>query len=50
MLLRLERKSTCPLGTGNGHREAAEAALDVFSEWKAVYLDFSGNLQRAQID
>ena len=29
---------------------AAEAALDVFSEWKAVYLDFSGNLQRAQID
>jgi aldehyde dehydrogenase (NAD+) len=36
--------------TGNGHREAAEAALDVFSEWKAVYLDFSGNLQRAQID
>ncbi len=36
--------------TGNGHREAAEAALDVFSEWKAVYLDFSGHLQRAQID
>ena len=54
MLLRLERKSTCPFGgtkeTGNGHREAAEAALDVFSEWKAVYLDFSGHLQRAQID
>ncbi len=36
--------------TGNGHREAAEATLDVFSEWKAVYLDFSGRLQRAQID
>ncbi|MFB3068964.1 MAG: aldehyde dehydrogenase family protein, partial [Acidobacteriota bacterium] len=36
--------------TGNGHREAAEATLDVFSEWKAVYLDFSGQLQRAQID
>jgi alpha-ketoglutaric semialdehyde dehydrogenase len=36
--------------TGNGHREAAEATLDVFSEWKAVYVDFSGRLQRAQID
>jgi aldehyde dehydrogenase (NAD+) len=36
--------------TGNGHREAAEAALDVFSEWKSVYVDFSGRLQRAQID
>ncbi|MDD5541587.1 MAG: aldehyde dehydrogenase family protein [Acidobacteriia bacterium] len=36
--------------TGNGHREAGQAALDVFSEWKAVYVDFSGRLQRAQID
>ncbi len=36
--------------TGNGHREAGEAALDVFSEWKSVYVDFSGRLQRAQID
>jgi aldehyde dehydrogenase (NAD+) len=36
--------------TGNGHREAATAALDVFSEWKSVYVDFSGTLQRAQID
>jgi len=36
--------------TGNGHREAAVAALDVFSEWKSVYVDFSGGLQRAQID
>jgi aldehyde dehydrogenase (NAD+) len=36
--------------TGNGHREAGTAALDVFSEWKSVYLDFSGRLQRAQID
>ncbi|MDH4156331.1 MAG: aldehyde dehydrogenase family protein [candidate division Zixibacteria bacterium] len=36
--------------TGNGHREAAMAALDVFSEWKSVYVDFSGALQRAQID
>jgi aldehyde dehydrogenase (NAD+) len=36
--------------TGNGHREAGTAALDVFSEWKSVYVDFSGHLQRAQID
>ena len=36
--------------TGNGHREAGVAALDVFSEWKSVYVDFSGKLQRAQID
>jgi aldehyde dehydrogenase (NAD+) len=36
--------------TGNGHREAGTAALEVFSEWKSVYVDFSGRLQRAQID
>jgi len=36
--------------TGNGHREAATAALDFYSEWKSVYVDFSGKLQRAQID
>jgi acyl-CoA reductase-like NAD-dependent aldehyde dehydrogenase len=36
--------------TGNGHREAGTAALDVFSEWKAIYVDFSGKLQKAQID
>ena len=36
--------------TGNGHREAGVAALDVFSEWKSIYVDFSGRLQRAQID
>jgi aldehyde dehydrogenase (NAD+) len=36
--------------TGNGHREAGSAALDVFSEWKSIYVDFSGRLQRAQID
>ena len=36
--------------TGNGHREAGVAALEVFSEWKSVYVDFSGKLQRAQID
>lgn len=36
--------------TGNGHREAGLACLDVFSEWKSLYVDFSGKLQRAQID
>ena len=36
--------------TGNGHREAGRAALDVYSEWKSIYVDFSGKLQRAQID
>jgi alpha-ketoglutaric semialdehyde dehydrogenase len=36
--------------TGNGHREAGTAALDVFSEWQALYIDYSGKLQKAQID
>ena len=36
--------------TGNGHREAGIAGLDVFTEWKSIYVDFSGKLQRAQID
>jgi aldehyde dehydrogenase (NAD+) len=36
--------------TGNGHREACVQALDVFSEWKSIYIDYSGQLQRAQID
>jgi aldehyde dehydrogenase (NAD+) len=36
--------------TGNGHREAGSAALDVFTEWKSIYVDYSGRLQRAQID
>ena len=36
--------------TGNGHREGGLQVLDVFSEWKAVYVDYSGRLQRAQID
>jgi acyl-CoA reductase-like NAD-dependent aldehyde dehydrogenase len=36
--------------TGNGHREACVQALEVFSEWKSIYVDFSGRLQRAQID
>jgi aldehyde dehydrogenase (NAD+) len=37
-------------GTGNGMREAGTAALDSFTEWKSVYIDYSGRLQRAQID
>lgn len=37
-------------GTGNGHRDSGVQALDVFTEWKSVYVDFSGKLQRAQID
>src|SRR5919112_2400258 len=36
--------------TGNGHREAGTQVLDIFSEWKSIYVDFSGKLQRAQID
>ncbi len=36
--------------TGNGHREAGHAALDTYTEWKSIYVDFSGRLQKAQID
>jgi acyl-CoA reductase-like NAD-dependent aldehyde dehydrogenase len=36
--------------TGNGHREAAIAAIDFFTEWKTMYIDYSDKLQRAQID
>jgi aldehyde dehydrogenase (NAD+) len=35
--------------TGNGHREGL-GALDFFTTWKAVYIDYSDKLQRAQID
>ena len=37
-------------GTGNGHREAGTAAMDFFTEWQSIYVDYSGKLQRAQID
>jgi aldehyde dehydrogenase (NAD+) len=37
-------------GTGNGMREAGQVGLDSFTEWKSVYVDYSGRLQRAQID
>jgi len=36
--------------TGNGHREASHTVLDIYTEWKSVYVDYSGRLQRAQID
>ncbi len=36
--------------TGNGYREAGTRGLEQFSETKTVYLDYSGRLQRAQID
>ncbi len=38
-------------GTGNGHREGGgPPVLDAFTEWKSIYVDYSGKLQRAQID
>jgi alpha-ketoglutaric semialdehyde dehydrogenase len=36
--------------TGNGHRESGLAALDFYSDWKTLYIDYSDRLQRAQID
>jgi len=36
--------------TGNGHREGGWTVYEFFSEWKTVYVDYSGTLQRAQID
>jgi aldehyde dehydrogenase (NAD+) len=36
--------------TGNGHREGGRQVLDAFTEWKTVYIDYSGKLQRAQIE
>ncbi len=36
--------------TGNGHREGGWTVFDFFTEWKTVYIDYSGGLQRAQID
>jgi aldehyde dehydrogenase (NAD+) len=36
--------------TGNGHREAGTTVYDIFSEWKSIYIDYSGKLQKAQID
>lgn len=36
--------------TGNGHREAGTTVVDIFTEWKSIYIDYSGKLQKAQID
>ncbi len=36
--------------TGNGGREAGTAAIDEFTEWKSVFVDYSDRLQKAQID
>ena len=36
--------------TGNGHREGGSGALDFYTTWKSVYVDYSDRLQRAQID
>jgi aldehyde dehydrogenase (NAD+) len=36
--------------TGNGHREGGIGAIDFYTEWKAVYVDYSDTLQKAQID
>jgi aldehyde dehydrogenase (NAD+) len=35
--------------TGNGHREAGTVALDEFTEWKTIFVDYSGRLQKAQM-
>jgi aldehyde dehydrogenase (NAD+) len=36
--------------TGNGHREGGWTVFEIFSELKTVYIDYSGALQKAQID
>ena len=36
--------------TGNGHREGGIGAIDFYTEWKSVYIDYSDTLQKAQID
>ncbi len=36
--------------TGNGHREGGWTVYEIFTEMKTVYIDFSGKLQKAQID
>ncbi|HEX5433633.1 MAG TPA: aldehyde dehydrogenase family protein, partial [Candidatus Angelobacter sp.] len=36
--------------TGNGHREGGLGAIDFYTQWKSIYIDYSDKLQRAQID
>ena len=37
-------------GTGNGHRDAGHNMIDNCTEWKSVFVDYSGTLQKAQIE
>ena len=47
-------RSRCRSGArstpGNGYREAGSRGIEQFSQVKTVYIDYSGRLQRAQID
>jgi aldehyde dehydrogenase (NAD+) len=36
--------------TGNGHRDGGWAAYEFFTEKKTIYVDYSGQLQKAQMD
>ena len=36
--------------TGNGHREGGIGAIDFYTEWKSIYVDYSDKLQKAQIE
>jgi aldehyde dehydrogenase (NAD+) len=36
--------------TGNGHREGGFGAIEFYTEWKSIYVDYSDKLQKAQID
>ncbi len=36
--------------TGNGHREGGFGAIEFYTEWKSIYVDYSDRLQKAQID
>ena len=46
----MSRTTGSTRATGNGHREASRATLDVVTEWQSIDVDYSGRLQRAQID
>ena len=37
-------------GTGNGHRDGGWEVFEFYSETKTIYVDYSGHLQKAQID
>ena len=42
--------SAASKATGNGHREGGIGAIDFYTEWKSVYVDYSDKLQKAQIE